>query len=339
MSPQAAGGGSCLVVMYHYVRDAAATAFPGIRALSPDTFQRQLDWLQTNYEIVDLDRVDAALHGGPPLPPEPALLTFDDGLVDHYEAVFPALRARGLSGVFFVSQASSGPAPQLLGVHKTQFLLAALGGGALGRAVLAECEPAASAGNGSGRAIFGADAWEDADDRAVKQLLNYQLPFADANRVLDVLVRRHLGDAADLARALYLDAARIREMVSGGMTFGYHTRSHRMLSRLTADDQVAEIAPGVAWIRELTNQARVPFCYPWGGPQTYTRDTVRILAESGYSLAFNTVRRPLQVGSDGRYEIPRFDTRDLPPHPGGEAAAVAAVTSGEHDGRRMPEEP
>ena len=327
VSSHAQGAGSCLVVMYHYVRDVAATPFPGIRALSPDTFARQLDWLQANYEIVDLARLDAALNDGPPLPPESALLTFDDGFVDHYETVFPALRSRGLSGVFFVSHGSSGPTPRLLGVHRTQFLLAALGGSALGRAVLAECELAASAGNSTGRAIFGADAWEEADDRAVKQLLNYQLPFADADRVLDVLVRRHLGDATGIARALYLDTAMIREMVNGGMTFGYHTRSHRMLSRLTADDQAAEIAPGVAWIRELTGQARVPFCYPWGGPQTYTSDTVRILADSGYSLAFNTVRRRLQVGVDGRFEIPRFDTRDLPPHT--EADAMAAARTGE----------
>ena len=329
MNGQLRGASSCLVVMYHYVRDVAATPFPGIRALSPDAFARQLDWLQTNFEIVDLDRVDAALNGGPPLPPDSALLTFDDGLIDHYEVVFPTLRARGLSGVFFVSHGASGPAPRLLGVHKTQFLLAALGGRALGHAVVAECALAASAGNGSAGAIFGADTWEDADDRAVKQLLNYQLPFTDADRVLDVLARRHLGDPEDMARALYLDATRIREMVSGGMTFGYHTSSHRMLSRLAADEQAAEIGPGVAWIRELTGQARVPFCYPWGGPQTYTPDTVRILADSGYSLAFNTVRRRLQVGTDGRFEIPRFDTRDLPPHTGGAADAVATATTGD----------
>ena len=329
MTAPGPGSASCLVVMYHYVRDAASTAFPGIRALSPERFERQLDWLQANYEIVDLARLDAALNGGSPLPPASALLTFDDGLVDHYEAVFPILRDRGLSGVFFVSHGASGPAPQLLGVHKTQFLLAALGGSALARAVLAECELAPGSGNGAGRAVFGADTWEDADDRAVKQLLNYELPFADADRVLNALVSRHLGDAAAMARSLYLDAGMIGEMVRGGMTFGYHTRSHRMLSRLESDAQVAEIAPGVAWIRELTGQAGVPFCYPWGGPQTYTADTVRILADSGYSLAFNTVRRRLQVGVDGRFEIPRFDTRDLPPHTSGEAAASAPATTGE----------
>ena len=37
---------SCLIAMYHYVRNAAASPFPELRALSPATFERQLDWLR-----------------------------------------------------------------------------------------------------------------------------------------------------------------------------------------------------------------------------------------------------------------------------------------------------
>jgi hypothetical protein len=58
----------------------------------------------------------------------------------------------------------------------------------------------------------------------------------------------------------------------------------------------------------------VPFCYPWGGPNTYTADTLRLLEESGYSVAYNTVRRRAEIGRDGRFELPRVDTRDLPPY-------------------------
>ena len=37
-----------------------------------------------------------------------------------------------VSGVFFLTEQACGPEPRLLGVHKTQFLLAALGAEALG---------------------------------------------------------------------------------------------------------------------------------------------------------------------------------------------------------------
>lgn len=317
---------TCMVVMYHYVRDSSATPFPAIRALAPELFEQQLDWLQEQYQVVDLERLEAALNGTGELPPNAALLTFDDGFVDHYETVLPLLRERELRGVFFLSQDACGESPRLLGVHKTHFLLAHLGAEAFGRAVLEACDAGQRRAAGSA-GVFGADRWEDADDRAIKHLLNYELPFADAERVLERLFARHIGDSAAFARRLYLSAAMIAEMADAGMTFGYHTRSHRMLSRLTPAEQEQELEAGVSWIRGLTRQRTVPFCYPWGGRQTYTRDTVRLLQAAGYSLAFNTERRRAMLRTDGRFELPRFDTRDLPPYTRGEEDAIAAATT------------
>ena len=318
--------GRCLVVMYHYVRDSGATPFPGIRALPPAHFEQQLDWLQREYTVVGVEALRAALDGGPPLPPDAALLTFDDGFRDHYEAALPLLARRGLSGVFFLSHDACAPAPRLLGVHQTHFLIARLGAAAFARDVLAECALAAPAADAArGGRVFGADRWEAHDERALKHLLNYELPFAEADRVLDTLFRRHLGDPAAFASGLYLDAAQVREMARAGMVFGYHTRSHRMLSRLSQAEQAQELRGGAAWIRELTGQAHVPFCYPWGGTKTYTAETVRLLETSGYTLAFNTVRRRADLAVDNRFEIPRYDTRDLPPYTTGEHDAAAAA--------------
>jgi peptidoglycan/xylan/chitin deacetylase (PgdA/CDA1 family) len=312
---------SCLVVMYHYVRDTADTPFPAIRALPVDLFSRQLDWLESGYAVITADEIEQTLDRGGSLPVNASLLTFDDGFVDHFAAVYPRLRARGLSGVFFLTEDACCDHPRLLGVHKTHFLMAQLGAEAFGRAVLAECASAARAESGD-RNVFGADAWEAADERAIKHLLNYQLPFGEADRVLDALFARHVGDAEAFARQLYLSAGMIREMSAGGMCFGYHTRSHRMLSRLSVAEQAAELENGVAWIRQLTGQARVPFCYPWGGAGTYTPDTVRLLGDLGYSVAFNTERRQVRLDSDPRFELPRLDTRDLPPYTDGENGAV-----------------
>jgi peptidoglycan/xylan/chitin deacetylase (PgdA/CDA1 family) len=314
---------SCLVVMYHYVRDSARTPFPGIRALAPEAFVQQLEWLQEHYEVIPLARLEAALDGRASLPPNAALLTFDDGFADHHDVVLPVLRNRGLSGVFFTSGDACGPSPKLLGVHKAHFLLARLGAETFGRAVLARCGRSGSTAS-AGPGVFGRDSWEESDDLAIKHLINYQLPFADAERVLEDLFAEHIGDSSSFARSLYLSPAMVGEMTAAGMVFGYHTRSHRMLSRLTLVEQEDELRAGVEWIRSLTGQRSVPFCYPWGGPRTYTGETVRLLGAVGYSLAFNTVRRRAQLGRDGRYELPRVDTRDLPPHTEHDAVMAAA---------------
>ena len=305
--------GSCLVVMYHYVRDSAATAFPAIRALSPADFERQLDWLQREFTLIGADELEAAL-AGTALPPRAALLTFDDGFAEHHDVVLPILRRRGLRGIFFVAGAASGPERRMLAVHKTHFLLARLGAEAFARAVVEACASASHAGRASQRGVFGTDAWELPDERALKNLLNYELPFDEADAVLSTLFERHIGDDAAFARELYLSEAQIATMAQAGMAFGYHTHTHRMLSRLTADEQAEELAGGVAAVQRWTGQQRVSFCYPWGGRGTYTADTLAVLEEAGYSMAFNTVRRMAHPGRDGRFELPRLDTRDLPPH-------------------------
>ena len=105
----------------------------------------------------------------------------------------------------------------------------------------------------------------------------------------------------------------IREMAAAGMTFGFHTERHPVLSRLDREAQHRELIGGVPRLRALTGQASIPFCYPYGHPHTYNADTLAALGEAGYGMAFNTVRRLAQPAVDPVYEIPRFDTRDLPP--------------------------
>lgn len=299
------------VVFYHYVRGPVPSPYPGIQALSPQDFAAQLDWLQERFEIVDGPTFEAAVRERRAFSRPTALLTFDDGFVDHYEQVFPILRGRGLGGMFFIVGATLGPAPRLLNVHRSHMLLGALGPVALLEAVRAGVEVAVEAGPSAGR--VGTYRYDESADAAIKRLLNYELPFDAVDEVLDRLFRDHVGDPADTASSLYLTPAMIREMADGGMTFGFHTDTHRVLSRLTAGEQRAELLDGVRIVCELTGQQTVPFCYPYGFPHTYNADTVATLEDAGYSLAFTTVRRHARPEADPRFEIPRFDTRDVPP--------------------------
>ena len=300
---------SCTVVFYHYVRDVERTPFNGIKALSTADFAAQLDWLAERFRVVDGPAFERAALGGE-RPDEPtALLTFDDGFVDHYEHAFPEMRRRQMGGVFFVSGSTLGESPSLLNVHKTHFLLSVLGADRFGTLVAERLQGLHVVDPTTGRE--GIYRYDEAPDVVAKRLLNYELPYHIADRVLDELFREHVGDPVAFARGLYLSTDMIAEMARGGMTFGYHTRSHRVLSRLSRQEQEAELLDGVALIQRLTGQRTVPFCYPYGFTHTYNDDTLDVLAQAGYSVAFNTVRQPTRLPVPSRYEVPRFDTRDV----------------------------
>lgn len=303
---------ACTIVFYHYVRNVERTAFPGIKALSVMDFEAQLDWLQQRFDIINGAAFERAVTSGTGFDAPTALLTFDDGFIDHYEHVFPVLRSRGLGGIFFVVGATLRPSPVLANVHKTHFLLSALGAQAFaaeaGSALAAEGVEVGP-GRGGREGIY---RYDEAPDVRIKRALNYEAPYPVADRVLSMLFERHIGDATGFARRLYLSGEQIREMAAGGMTIGFHTDTHPVLSRLTEAEQAHELRDGPQMIRAITGQASVPFCYPYGFPHTYNADTLALLQESGYSMAFNTVRREAQVGTDARFELPRFDTRDVP---------------------------
>jgi len=221
--------GSCIGVMYHYVRDTEKTPFPAIKALAISEFEAQLDFLASAYRIVDFPTFEEIVRKGSTPKSPIALLTFDDGCRDHFETVFPILQRRKITGTFFIPDGALTDQPPLLNVHKIHFLLASLGAEKFEDAVrsaLAMLSHEVTLEKKDRQGIYRYDLQGDFD---VKKLLNYELPFATADTLLETLFRKHLGDSSSFARELYLTSSMVREMAASGMTFGGHTASHRVL--------------------------------------------------------------------------------------------------------------
>src|ERR1017187_9405603 len=114
------------IVMYHYVRDLGRSRFPAIKGLSMERFCRQLDYIQSRYTPITAENLLEALSSPKKdLPPNPILLTFDDGYSDHFANVFPLLDARGIQGCFF-PPAQAVLEHTVLDVNKIHFVLAAV---------------------------------------------------------------------------------------------------------------------------------------------------------------------------------------------------------------------
>ena len=300
----------CWVIFYHYLRASASACGPGIRPLSADHFAQQLDWLAARAEIIDYDTFAAAMAARRGFARPSVLLTFDDGVADHLAVAHAELARRGLSGVFFVNGDPFEPTPRLLNVHRAHLLLDALGAAPL----LSEVRRILSAEVTAVRAqSSGVYRYDGEPEQVVKRLLNYELPYDDLDRVLTTLVGTHLGHEAAIAKRFYLSSTDVQHMSRHGMTFGYHTRKHRVLSRLDEAGQAEELTDGVALVQQLTGQSSVPFCYPYGHQHTFNATSIRLLRELGYERAFTTGRRPARPEADEPFEIPRFDTVDLPP--------------------------
>jgi peptidoglycan/xylan/chitin deacetylase (PgdA/CDA1 family) len=71
-------------------------------APNPGLFEKQLLYLSSNYNVIDIALLREHLFHGSPLPPKPVLITFDDGDISIYENGLPLLKKYGLPSIMFI---------------------------------------------------------------------------------------------------------------------------------------------------------------------------------------------------------------------------------------------
>ena len=90
-----AGAGRVVVLCYHSVHPEKPFATP------PELFEKHLEWVQRNCEVIRFDQAWQAAQE-PGTRPRVAI-TFDDGYADNYQYVYPALARHCLPATFFVT--------------------------------------------------------------------------------------------------------------------------------------------------------------------------------------------------------------------------------------------
>ena len=302
---------SIKAVMYHYVRPRSVDV-PGLRYLGLENFQRQLNWICDQGEILPRKDFEEIILGNMPIR-NGFVLTFDDGLLDHYEFVFPELQKRNLWGAFYVS---TGPFvnQKILDVHVVHILLGIHGGSKVLKKLFSAAVdlnihiPTLSSKSNS-TYLQNSDA---EDIVMVKKLINYEIEPANRSLLLNALCQE-LPIPFEVEN-WYLSPSQIGEMASAGMLIGSHSVSHSVMSSLDLNLQDYEIYKSISWLDKLIGPiAFRSFAYPYGGDHTFSEDTEKILKKHNFELAFSVDNKEIKQ-SDVRtkpFSLPRIDCANL----------------------------
>jgi len=227
------------VIMFHGVDEVE---------MPVDAFENNLRWLAARFNIVPLGAmVDGVLAGRAPDPRGELVLTFDDGLGNHFDAAYPVLHRLGLPATFFVC-------PELIerGAwiwnHEARERLKCL-------------SPQA-------RRDFGVRSLET-DDSEVEALVARMkgLPIGERRRAeADLRARTPDFTASPLQRRRFdpLTWHEIEQLDDKLITIGSHTLSHPILP--TIDDAMLEreVRDSRRVLEERLGRAVDLFCYPNG---------------------------------------------------------------------------
>jgi peptidoglycan/xylan/chitin deacetylase (PgdA/CDA1 family) len=308
------------IIIYHYVRPIAGSAYPGIKGLELSDFDRQLDYIQQHHKPISMQQLIDAASGGSALPQNAALLTFDDGYADHYQHVFPRLKQRGMSGVFF-PPARAVQEGNILDVNKIQFILASVGD-VLPLIHYIERSVEAAKGEFSLESLayyrdkyYRPGRFDTIEVIYIKRMLQVALRQDFRSRIVAELFARHVStDEKDFASGLYCSLANLREMVEAGMSIGGHGYAHNWLDSLTPAEQADDIDRSLNMLEVVgALKQNFLFCYPYGA---YTADTLSLLKERSCRAAFtghvSTATITPGMSAESLLQLPRLDTNDLP---------------------------
>lgn len=303
------------IVMYHFVRDLPRTRYPAIKGLLTAKFIGQLAWLQSRYRIVTMEQCVEALGGGKPLPEHAALLTFDDGYLDHYTTVFPLLEERGWQGSFF-PPARAITEGQVLDVNKIHFILAAAEPQAIKASLLAAVDEQRSAYGLRPNADYLAELhhpsrFDTAEVIFIKRMLQRELPEVLRAQIADDLFRQYVStNEQAFARELYVDVPQLRTMVRHGMYVGSHGHGHFWMNTLSPAEQAREVDLSLDFLATVGAPTQSwTMCYPYGA---HNPSLVEVVRSKGAAVGLTTEVAVADLSTHSAWTLPRLDTNDLP---------------------------
>lgn len=300
--------------MYHYVREIRGSKYPEIKGLEIKNFNRQLNFLESKYNIITAEDLINYKVNNVLLPNKSCLLTFDDGYNDHFVNVFPELRKRKLKGLFF----PSGQAiikREMLDVNKIQHIIALVKDKSN---LVEELNDLLIAHGISEREL--SKLWKELaisnrfDSKEViyiKRILQHAIPEKVRNIISDILFKRYVtNDPNDFADRLYMSSEEIKILINEGMYVGSHTMKHCWLNKLSKKDQYEEISNSIEFLNFLgVSTKNWIMCYPYG---EYNADTLDLLYKKNCAFGLTNKVGEANLKRGNFLELPRFDTNDFP---------------------------
>lgn len=285
------------ILAYHRVLDIDdLDAFKfdlAVVSASTQQFREQLECIRRRFNPITFGEVIAALDGGPPLPADAVLLTFDDGYDDNYRVAFPILRDFGMSAMFFVSTGHIDTGMPYA-YDWIVYMICVTGADRLAIPELGIEEPLP-------RSLV--------ERRRVAEALLERVKRADdatQRAVIDRLEREW-----NLRRAPNTDCRpmswdQLREMQSAGMEIGSHGVHHRMLAKLSDEDLEYELRASKAALDAHLDKPIEVLSYPVGGSDAYDRRVMDAAARAGYRAACSYVGGTNVPGEMSRYALNRL---------------------------------
>ena len=306
---------NCKIIMYHYVRPIKNSEYSEIKGLEIDQFQNQIEFFRKNFHFGDSHILFDSIESGNIENNDLVFLTFDDGLKDHYNYVFPILKKEKIQGLFF-PPAKPIEENIVLDVHKIHFILASV----KDKKILVndiferihkfrknwEIEEPEKLW----KRLANPNRFDSGEVIFLKRILQRELPKNVRETITQELFDKYVTtDEAEFAKKLYLSLEEIKEMSDEGMYFGSHSYSHEWLAYLDPENLDKEIKKSWNFCKKINSDKQQIMCYPYGN---HNSNVIEKLLEYNFKAGLTTDVGDAILNNENAFNLRRYDTNDFP---------------------------
>jgi peptidoglycan/xylan/chitin deacetylase (PgdA/CDA1 family) len=272
------------VVIYHQV--LAEHDFMRPDEMTAARFDMHLKWLTQNFHILTLKDAVTRLKQDD-LPPNAAVITFDDGYENNASVALPLLNKYQVPATFFIA---------------SDFL----NGGAMWNDKVIETvrhypesklilpwEPAQvyDLSTADARMLAG---------KAVLLKFKY-MPLKERSDAVEEFAKILPGQLK-----LMMTDAQVKELHAAGMEIGGHTCGHPILATMDDDEAFKQISDNKIYLENILGEKITSFAYPNGKPdQDYTAGSIEQVIKAGYQCAVST-SYGVSSKNTNVFQLPRF---------------------------------
>jgi len=260
---------------YHRIGDSDQSEYdPNVFSCSAEQFSLQLEFYKENFTVITLTEALALITKNEILDKKYVLITFDDGYIDNYTLAMPILMEHGLSALFHLPsdyvESTIVPWWDEIAYMVKHTKQTTLKFGKYPKISLTSFKI-----NKTIRLIMN-DVKHDSRDmlekvEELRQKLACEL------------------DATKEAPNLFVNWLQVQEMVDKGMFIGSHTRSHRILSHLSIEEQIQEMRLSKEIIENKIGNKILSIAYPVGNKDSFTKETCHAAKSLGYQCGFSFI--------------------------------------------------
>ena len=275
------------ILMYHKINDDHEHFFPGMPV---DQFGRQMRYLSSKYSVLPLvEAVDRLKRND--VPENAVVVTFDDGYKDNHVHAYPILTGLSIPATIFLATDAIGSGETLW--HDNVFI------------AFRETRVTRLEHFGDSPGVYPLGNIEEKSD-ALRVVMKYLRTQDDVGRRFWIgrLIEVLQVDVKTKAAGLMMTWADVQEMHGNGISFGSHTATHAILSRLSPEKARSEIHDSRITMEKILGTPVTTFAYPNGQPEDFNKSIKEFIRDDGYVCALTTLFGANEVGED-LYEMKR----------------------------------